>query len=212
MIKLLLYICLLQVYLTCVLAQCWVGSYGRGVGSVPDTCPSGYDKDGALCYKPCKDGYKGVAMVCWEKCPSGYKDIGLACVKLWKVKWKKSYTRGAGETLGCKSGMDKDAGLCYKKCASGYNGVGPVCWFNGCKGAMSNSCGLLCTTSKDQCTAVNVEIALASEAIMESIVEMIGSGLSNPQAWLEFFASTTELSYILINDGLKLKSFFLKLL
>ncbi|CAF0832554.1 unnamed protein product [Brachionus calyciflorus] len=198
--KAFIYIVFFQIYQTSVLAQCWIGSYGRGVGSVADTCKSGYEKDGALCYKQCKDGYKGVAMVCWEKCPSGYKDWGLTCVKLWKVKTKKSYTRGAGDTLGCKSGMDKDGGICYKSCKSGYKGVGPVCWFKGCKGAMSNSCGLLCTTNKAQCTDVNIEIAGASASIMESITEMVSTGLSNPTAWLDFFASTTELSYILIND------------
>ena len=40
---------------------CWKGSYGRGVGSVPDSCHgSNPDKNGALCYPTCQSGYYGV--------------------------------------------------------------------------------------------------------------------------------------------------------
>jgi hypothetical protein len=44
---------------------CWLNSYGRGVGTVPDTCPPNSLKDGALCYPACESGYVGVAFVCW---------------------------------------------------------------------------------------------------------------------------------------------------
>tara|TARA_R110002072_G_scaffold33205_19_gene100611 strand:+ start:7498 stop:7740 length:243 start_codon:yes stop_codon:yes gene_type:complete len=32
---------------------CWKDSYGRGVGTVPQKCKSGYDRIGLLCYKKC---------------------------------------------------------------------------------------------------------------------------------------------------------------
>jgi len=46
-------------------------SKGRGVGTVPKTCPS--DKpiwNAGLCYKACPTGYKGVGPVCWKTCAS----------------------------------------------------------------------------------------------------------------------------------------------
>lgn len=44
-------------------------SKGRGVGTVPKTCPS--DKphfQAGLCYKTCPSGYKGYGPVCWKYC------------------------------------------------------------------------------------------------------------------------------------------------
>ena len=43
---------------------CWLGTYGRGVGTPLDTCPEGQDKNGALCYPQCQSGYNGVGPVC----------------------------------------------------------------------------------------------------------------------------------------------------
>ena len=40
--------------------------YGRDVGIVPTTCPTGQVKSGALCYPNCKTGYHQIAGVCWE--------------------------------------------------------------------------------------------------------------------------------------------------
>ncbi len=47
----------------------WKSSYGRGVGTIPNVCPSSKsDKDWGLCYTPCRSGYYGVGPVCWEYC------------------------------------------------------------------------------------------------------------------------------------------------
>jgi hypothetical protein len=54
-------------------------SYGRGAGTVLDTCAPDEDKDGALCYPKCAPGYHGVGPVCWQSCPSGYTDTGAFC-------------------------------------------------------------------------------------------------------------------------------------
>ena len=52
-------------------SQCWLDSYGRGVGVPISSCPSGYNKDGALCYPSCRNGYYGVGPVCWSSCGDG---------------------------------------------------------------------------------------------------------------------------------------------
>jgi hypothetical protein len=36
---------------------CWKDSYGRGVGTIPNGCPSGYEMLGVLCYEACPSGY-----------------------------------------------------------------------------------------------------------------------------------------------------------
>lgn len=59
----------------------------------PDTCPSGMEYDGGLCYVPCDPGYDGKGPVCWaqtqsigvgkpvglEPCPAGWSNDGLIC-------------------------------------------------------------------------------------------------------------------------------------
>ena len=51
---------------------CWQASYGRGAGVPLDSCPSGTEQNGALCYPLCNDGYEGDGPVCWQTCPAGY--------------------------------------------------------------------------------------------------------------------------------------------
>ena len=70
---------------------CTKNSYGRGAGTVPNTCPGG-TMDGGLCYPNCNSGYYGVGPVCWRSCPSGFSDGGVFCGK------PSSYGRGAGYT------------------------------------------------------------------------------------------------------------------
>ncbi len=44
-------------------------SNGRGVGTVPKTCPSDRPHfQAGLCYKTCPSGYKGYGPVCWKYC------------------------------------------------------------------------------------------------------------------------------------------------
>ena len=61
--------------------SCQKKSYGRGVGTVSNRCPSGHSKEAGLCYPGCKTGYKGVGPICWGKCPEGYESCGAGCVK-----------------------------------------------------------------------------------------------------------------------------------
>src|SRR6476659_9626220 len=60
---------------------CWLDSYGRGVGTIPNACPPGQQYDAGLCYQPCQPGYYNVGPVCWQSCPSGYTDDGAFCRK-----------------------------------------------------------------------------------------------------------------------------------
>jgi len=64
---------------------CMINSYGRGVGTIPDTCRSGTEKNGLLCYPWCSGGYYGVGPVCWEYCPGGWTDLGLSCSGRWET-------------------------------------------------------------------------------------------------------------------------------
>jgi hypothetical protein len=47
-------------------ADCLKNTYGRGVGTIPDACPTGQESDAGLCYPDCKQGYSGVGPVCWR--------------------------------------------------------------------------------------------------------------------------------------------------
>jgi hypothetical protein len=108
--------------------HCTKGTYGRGIGTVPNSCDDNQDRVGELCYPKCRDGYKGVGPVCWEQCKSGDTDIGVSCCNGWRCHTKDSYGRGAGHGKTCGNSKDYDAGLCYNKCKQGYSGKGPVCW------------------------------------------------------------------------------------
>ncbi|MGZ8184634.1 MAG: metallophosphoesterase [Methylobacter sp.] len=104
----------------------WKDSYGRGVGSIPSSCPAGKENQAGLCYTLCSSGYTGEGPVCWQTCPSGSIDTGAFCDSSFT---KKSYGRGVGTTpTVCAAGQENQAGLCYTPCPSGYTGVGPVCW------------------------------------------------------------------------------------
>jgi len=110
---------------------CWRGQYGRGVGTIPKQCNTGYELNGALCYPLCEQGYYGVGPVCWQYCPDGWRDEGALCAHGAKVIAKKSYGRTAGKIPGCTSDEDEQLALCYPICHYAYEGVGPVCWENG---------------------------------------------------------------------------------
>jgi len=91
---------------------CWKDSYGRGVGTPVDTCPSGLEKVGALCYRPC---------------PSDYSRFGIDCHNN-----KSTYGRGGGYAVWHKKkcnkkhsqGCEKCLAMYYPKCRSGYHPSG----------------------------------------------------------------------------------------
>ncbi len=64
-------------------SRCWRNSYGRGVGRIPDTCPSGYPNlEAGLCYASCPPGFTGFAATCVRDCPKDFTSDGLfSCYK-----------------------------------------------------------------------------------------------------------------------------------
>ena len=137
---------------------CWKDSYGRGVGTIPRSCPTGKETiaGGLLCYDKCSKfgDFKRKGYDCHQKCKSGWADHGLLCYRS-----KSTYGRGVGRVppLRCKKRAcrkifgkkicvcksfksecpsdrsDKCIGLCYKKCRSGYDRAGcNICAMN-CK-------------------------------------------------------------------------------
>lgn len=111
---------------------CWNTSYGRGVGTVVDQCPSDRDKIGALCYSWCPQGYHRYGFDCHSDCWEGYTSEMLWYCERWQwhfifpvLEWShnKDIIIGDPVTLTC-GGRENDAGLCYDWCREGYNGVG----------------------------------------------------------------------------------------
>jgi hypothetical protein len=107
----------------------WKGSYGRGVGTPLDACPSGKNQRGALCYDSCRSGYsdKGT-LTCSTDCPSGYTDMGAIChfngtTSYSPVHWDGCKDRAPGwlgggciggvVEDGCRGGFSKRASMCY---------------------------------------------------------------------------------------------------
>ena len=114
---------------------CWKDSYGRGVGTIPQSCSSNRDRIGLLCYTKCPSGMSRFVFDCHSVCPSGWADQGLFCRN-------SEYGRGAGYPWKFGDGFnsngqfrrcenDNGAGNCeknglivYPKCKSGYNNFG----------------------------------------------------------------------------------------
>lgn len=90
------------------------GSYGRGVGTVPNQCGAGQENDAGLCYPNCSSGYDGVGPVCWQSCPSGYTDDGAFC--------RRDVHIFAKDSSGCPW-----YNLCCASCPSGYTDDGCFC-------------------------------------------------------------------------------------
>jgi len=130
---------------------CWLQSYERGIGRIPQ-CGPNLEKDAGLCYPSCEQKYHGVGPVCWptnlcygrgigklppaqcgvnrvfeigfcyDKCDG--VGIGFLCWHGWSAKNRHI----SFPDLSCGSDRDQDIGLCYPKCEQGFKGVGPVCW------------------------------------------------------------------------------------
>ncbi|MBI1890665.1 MAG: DUF3421 domain-containing protein [Burkholderiales bacterium] len=153
---------LIAVFTTSAMAEpefCWRDSYGRGVGTIPGTCPNGLEKVGLLCYDRCPAGMERKGLDCHSVCPSGMRDDGLFCRK-------SEYGRGAGYPwkFGDKAfsldgargrcardnpqGCEKNGEIIYPKCKSGYHAFGccicrpdtPNCGALGLGGQFDLSC------------------------------------------------------------------------
>lgn len=116
---------------------CWKQTTAkRGVGTVPTTCQSNEERNGALCYPRCKPGYTGAGPVCWQTCPAGFRNDGAHCGK------PRAYGRGAGypwklgDRIGSldgararcrranRQGCEKHGQIIYPRCRAGYRPMG----------------------------------------------------------------------------------------
>jgi hypothetical protein len=139
---------------------CWRDSYGRGVGTIPETCAPGQERIGLLCYQNCPANTKRFGFDCHSVCPSGMRDDGLFCRAA-------EYGRGAGYPwkLGDKllsldaarrrcaaanpQGCEKHGEIIYPKCKPGYSPFGccicrpqpPNCAALGLNPGIDLSCG-----------------------------------------------------------------------
>jgi len=130
--------------------SCKKPTVNRGIGIVPNACPSGTERDGALCYPTCNAGYQGAGPICWSQCPAGYIDDGATCRKDPVIVAKQSYGRSVGEPLVCREGLQQSGALCYTPCSEKEEGIGPVCWGN-CPSSMPYDCGAGCAVSEADC-------------------------------------------------------------
>jgi hypothetical protein len=114
---------------------CWKGSYGRGVGSPLNTCSSGRDKIGLLCYTKCPIGFSRSGFDCHQNCPPGFTDEGLYC-RLAEYGRGAGYPWKFGDPLNdsgmfkrCeadhgKGNCEKSGDIVYPKCRTGYYAFG----------------------------------------------------------------------------------------
>ncbi len=98
---------------------CLKNTYGRGAGTIPDSCPAGQTKSGLFCYDNCEGSDHNVAGVCWTSCPPGSTDGGVFCSKVGG----DSYGRGAGRPI-WESGGEVCGALRFDSCREGYHTAG----------------------------------------------------------------------------------------
>ncbi len=130
-------------------ATCTKKSYENSAGVVtPQSCPSGKELYGGVCYNACPSGYSRSSLCgCSPNSPNRYTWGSVGCTGP-----KNQPTTFLGMTTGwndcypwydpvikteycsnssipsCPSGYYANAGLCYKNCKDGYKSVGTVCW------------------------------------------------------------------------------------
>jgi len=104
-------------------------SYSRGDGTLPTSCPQGFDAVLGVCTEVCPEGYTAATGGCWQNCPQGYTDMGVFCTdwRTWQSVGKEVFGQKITAT-GCADGLVDEAGLCYEPCDDGFTGVGPICF------------------------------------------------------------------------------------
>jgi hypothetical protein len=122
---------------------CWMGSFSRGDGTLPDACPVGYDYTNSTCYASCNPGYAPLGTVCWNGTES-YDRLTL--------------DPPVNTTAPiCQPTLFESSGLCYKEpCPPTHITQGPVCIQTTCEPDdsldVSKPCNLLCASSASVCT------------------------------------------------------------
>ncbi len=137
MFRRLLHLIIMLFALTAVSASaadfCWKGSKPRGVGTLPEGCTGGRNKEVGMCYTPCNAGYEGAVTMCLKTCPSGYTNTGLSC-HISKPLLIAAKVDACAMTTTCDSGYTNAGLLCglntpsvpsgYKALVSGPAAIG----------------------------------------------------------------------------------------
>ena len=127
-----------------IIGQCWVGTYGRGVGRPLHRCRNNLEKNGLLCYPICNNNFYGVGPVCWSRCDHGYEDHGALCTRPPHIYWKCCCVNFGFWNNGC-------CGIC----PHGYNDDGCTChrWMHTyAKSTYGRGVGepMICSDNEDQ--------------------------------------------------------------
>lgn len=122
---------------------------------LPNTCPSGTERVGELCYPVCKAGFSGAISNCVKNCPSGFRDDGYYCAKPapygrgagypWRIgDWVGNYD-GAKKRCEAENpqGCDMHDLIYYPKCSSGFHAFGCCTCTPDCE-ANSTDIGVSC--------------------------------------------------------------------
>jgi hypothetical protein len=126
--------------------SCTKKSYGRGAGTTPNQCPSGQEKNGALCYDTCKADYTGVANLCWSNCPTGYTDAGATCFRpadtITKDRYKRTDVGRIPNYSSCPSGYTTYPLTCTTtpSCSTQWDNCSWKTLWGSCVGGLSTVC------------------------------------------------------------------------
>ena len=202
-----------------------------GIGVPVSTCPSGYDKDGALCYPSCRSGFYGVGPVCWSYCSSDYQDRGAIC-------WRDTHIYGKGCCCffgsccgNCNSGYHDDGCTCrrdvtsYVKgsygrgagipliCASNQQYDSGLCYSN-CKAGYygvgpvcwTNCQGSFATECGAFCASSSSQCSTKTQAFIKGGLNIATSAFKlyatpNPKALFDFVGTNMDLAIELMIDG-----------
>jgi hypothetical protein len=162
---------------------CWPMTYLRSIHSFPNTCGSGQQKSGLLCYPECRQHYHGIGPVCWKN-------------KNAPAKLKKySYGRGFGSFLTCnKNTTDASDGVCLNKCGETYKPWGPMCWAQ-CGGKYPFKCGMGCAQSKSKCKISVFDQMQTSTQLTMNLIGLIAYMRGAPLAGIVLVSAPVDLVF-----------------
>jgi hypothetical protein len=144
----------------------------NSIGTVPNSCPAGMTKIGALCYPNCNAGFARKDTIgCYGVCPAprgdapAYDEKGLTCFrpsylrtpydsqsKCQSATGKNCQQRGAfWYQMWCRDGYDDMKGEigCVGRCPDGWTGSDGICWKPMQQGSDKVTSVLVCPPGKE---------------------------------------------------------------
>jgi hypothetical protein len=144
-------------------AFCWKA--GGDFGRIPTSCPNGYFRFIAMCYKNCEPNHYFFLGVCYKNCEPGFQNHPLSCfMHLFHWYFKHSYiphiiTNFANE-VPCDGDMYRMGALCYRNCET-------IGMYN---------CGIgACVGDKSACATQIIEMGVK---VLEGLGTLLGNVLT----------------------------------